>query len=188
MSLAEQYRWLARYNTWMNEKLYALAATLDGGERTRDMGAFFRSVHGTLNHLLWADRIWLGRFTRDAAIGESRDRDGKPIPVGMHDQILYADFDELRRERAKTDGHIEAWTRALTDTTLAAPFSYRTVSTGMREHPLWQAVTQFFNHQTHHRGQATTLFAQLGRNPGVTDFMVFLWEHRNDAPTPSASA
>lgn len=182
MILTEQYRWLARYNGWMNEKLYAAAATLDEAERTRDLGAFFTSVHGTLSHVLWADRIWLWRFTGDRTVGESRDRDGNPIPIGMHDQILYADFADLRRERAKTDRDVEAWAEGLDDATLAATFSYPTVSSGPREHPLWQAVTHFFNHQTHHRGQATTLLKQLGRDPGVTDFIVFLANAQRPKP------
>ena len=173
--LVDQYRGLARYNTWMNAKLYALAATLDDETRKRDVGAFFRSLHGTLNHILWADRIWLWRFTRDREIGESRDRDGKAIPIGMHDQLLYDDFDDLRRERARTDRHIEAWVAGFDTETLAAPIRYSSMNGGNREHPLWMAVTHFFNHQTHHRGQATTLFMQLGHDPGVTDFMVFLW-------------
>ena len=176
MILAEQYRWLARYNTWMNDKLYAAAATLDDEARTRDLGAFFRSLHGTLAHVLWADRIWLWRFTQDRAVGESRDRDGNVIPYGKHDQILYPDFDELRRERAKTDHHIETWADGLTPEALAGPITYSSVSFGTREHPLWQAVTHFFTHETHHRGQATTLLKQLGRDPGVTDFMLFLWD------------
>lgn len=173
--IVEQYRALARYNTWMNGKLYALAATLDPAERTRDRGAFFGSVQGTLGHVLWADRIWLWRFTKDAQVGVSRDRDGNPIPYGMHDQVLYPDFDDLRRERAATDVHIERWTGGLTEDDLAAPIRYASASRGEREHPLWMAVTHFFNHQTHHRGQATTLLKQLGHDPGVTDFMVFLW-------------
>ena len=57
---------MARYNRWMNERLYALCAGLDDDERKRDRGAFFGSIHGTLNHLLWGDRMWLGRFTRRA--------------------------------------------------------------------------------------------------------------------------
>jgi uncharacterized damage-inducible protein DinB len=178
MSLVEQYRWLGRYNTWMNEKLYAAAATLDDEARKCDLGAFFGSLHGTLSHILWADRIWLWRFTKDPDIGESRDRDGNVIPIGMHDQILYADFDDLRRERAKTDRHIEAWVDGFTPEALAGPIAYSSASGGRREHPLWQAVTHFFNHETHHRGQATTLLMQLGRDPGVTDFMVFLWNQQ----------
>jgi uncharacterized damage-inducible protein DinB len=173
--MVEQYRALARYNAWMNTKLYDLAATLDEADRGRDLGAFFGSVHGTLGHVLWADRIWLWRFTRAPDVGVSRDRDGNSIPYGRHDQVLYADFDDLRRERRATDAHIERWTAGFTEDALAAPIRYASASGGEREHPLWMAVTHFFNHQTHHRGQATTLLKQLGRDPGVTDFMVFLW-------------
>jgi uncharacterized damage-inducible protein DinB len=184
MSLVEQYRGLARYNTWMNAKLYALAAELSEEERTRDLGAFFGSLQGTLGHILWADRIWLWRFTKDQAIGLSRDRDGNPIPIGMHDQVLYPEFEDLRRERATTDRHIEAWIAGLTPETLAGPIAYGSMNGGAREHPLWQAVTHFFNHETHHRGQATTLFRQLGRDPGVTDFMVFLREEHDRQSKP----
>ena len=81
MDLVQSYRAFAHYNTWMNERLYALSATLPDAERKRDRGAFFRSVHGTLNHLLLADRVWLGRFTRDRALAESRDPQGKVIEV-----------------------------------------------------------------------------------------------------------
>jgi uncharacterized damage-inducible protein DinB len=176
MIMTEQFRQLGRYNTWMNEKLYAEAAALDDAARKRDLGAFFTSLHGTLAHILWADRIWLSRFTQDADVGVSRDREGKAIPIGMHDQVLYEDFADLRRERAKTDAHIERWVDGLDDARLAGPFSYKNMSGGERSHPLWMAATHFFNHETHHRGQATTLLKQLGRDPGVTDFMVFLWK------------
>jgi uncharacterized damage-inducible protein DinB len=159
----------------MNERLYALCATLPDAERKRDRGAFFRSVHGTLNHLLLTDRVWLGRFTRDRALSESRDADGNPIALtGRHDQELYDDFDLLRRERARTDAAIEAWARTLDAARLAAPFSYRNMKGDPQEHPLWWAVTHFFNHQTHHRGQLTTLLSQQGLDPGVTDLIVLL--------------
>jgi uncharacterized damage-inducible protein DinB len=181
MMVVEQYRALARYNAWMNERLYAEAATLSDADRRRDLGAFFRSLHGTLNHILWADRIWMWRFTKDAAIGASRDRDGNLIEYATHAQELYADFDDLRRERANTDRDIAAWIDGLDEARLAAPIRYSSVSGGAREHPLWMAVTHFFNHQTHHRGQATTLFMQLGRDPGVTDFMIFLWREHDEA-------
>jgi uncharacterized damage-inducible protein DinB len=176
--IVEQYRTLARYNTWMNGKLYALAATLADAERRADRGAFFRSIHGTLNHLLFTDRAWLYRFTHDPAIGESRDRDGALIPYRGLDQELYAEFDLLRSEREKTDRHIESWVDGLDAARLAAPIHYRTSKGIEREHPLWQAVTHFFNHQTHHRGQVTTLFSQLGHDPGVTDLIMFMHETR----------
>jgi len=159
---------LARYNTWMNEKLYALCATLSDDERKRDRGAFFKSIHGTLNHLLLADRVWLARFT------------GETVPEGFMgpgirslDQELYADFEELRRERRLTDGKLSAWVAELTPERLAAPLVY--LRRGQKqEFPLWWAVAHVFNHQTHHRGQVTTLLMQQGSDPGVTDLVAML--------------
>ena len=175
MDTAAQYRALARYNTWMNERLYALCATLTDEDRKRDLGAFFHSVHGTLNHLLLADRAWLGRFTRDRTLAESGDGEGRAIALtGRLDQELYTDFELLRRERKRTDAAIETWVRGLDATRLAAPLSYRTSKGDPHEHPLWWAVTHFFNHQTHHRGQLTTLLSQLGHDPGVTDLIALL--------------
>jgi uncharacterized damage-inducible protein DinB len=171
--LVDQYRALARYNAWMNRSLYAVAATLSDEERTRDLGAFFRSVHGTLNHILLADRAWLGRFTEPSR-GRSLDAAGAPIVVRALGQELYADFETLRRERAATDGTLAAWVATLTPAELAATFGYRTTDGQRCEHPLWWAVTHFFNHQTHHRGQVTTLLKQLGRDPGVTDLVIML--------------
>ncbi len=161
LSLAA-YAAQARYNRWMNEGLYALAAKLTGEERRRDLGAFFRSIHGTLNHLLLADRIWMGRFGVLP-----------PLPFkGLGDE-LYDDFGTLRDERRKTDDDLERWVATLTASQLKAPFTYKN-SRGEFTHPLWYAVTHLFNHQTHHRGQLTTLFMQLGHDPGVTDILVLL--------------
>lgn len=172
--IVEPYRAFARYNTWMNGRLYALAATLTDAERRADRGAFFRSISGTLNHILFADRVWLHRFTHDPALSESRDATGAVIPYRALDQELYADFTLLRRERAQTDLHIETWVTGLDAARLAAPIRYRTSKGVEHEHPLWQALAHFFNHQTHHRGQVTTLFSQLGHDPGVTDLIAFL--------------
>src|SRR4029434_3118727 len=97
----EYPRTMARYNRWMNERLYECCARIPDAERKRDMGAFFKSIHGTLNHLLLADRIWLGRFT------------GVPFAVTGLDQELYADFAELRRERECTDREIVSWVASL---------------------------------------------------------------------------
>ena len=152
----------ARYNRWMNEGLYAHAAKLTGQERRRDLGAFFKSIHGTLNHLLLADRVWLGRLGG--------------IPVAKFkglDEELYDDFDTLRAERVKTDGDLERWIGTLTKEQLAASITYAS-SRGDFTHPLWFAVTHLFNHQTHHRGQLTTLFMQLGHDPGLTDMIALL--------------
>jgi uncharacterized damage-inducible protein DinB len=167
---------LARYNSWMNEKLYGLAATLSDEERKRDRKAFFKSIHGTFNHLLVADRIWLGRFTGTAA------PDGFMGPgIRSLDQELYSDFGELRRQRALTDQALSAWVAELTPERLAAPLVF--MRRGHKvESPLWWSVAHVFNHQTHHRGQITTLFTQQGRDPGSTDLVAMLREEA--APHP----
>lgn len=162
---------LARYNRWMNDKLYALSATLSDETRKRDLGAFFQSIHGTFNHLLLADRVWLARFTGVTV------PDGFMGPGGIRslDQELYADFEELRRERARTDDELSAWVSGLTDEKLAAPLVY--LRRGQKqEAPLWWSVAHLFNHQTHHRGQITTLLTQQGCDPGVTDLVAMLRE------------
>jgi uncharacterized damage-inducible protein DinB len=160
----------ARYNRWMNEKLYGLAAALPDEERKRDRGAFFKSIHGTFNHLLVADRVWLSRFNGVAAPQGFMAPDIRTL-----DQELYADFTQLRSERAQTDAELSSWVAELTVERLAAPLVY--VRAGKRlESPLWGAVAHLFNHQTHHRGQLTTLFSQSGNDPGVTDLVAMLRE------------
>jgi uncharacterized damage-inducible protein DinB len=167
---------LARYNRWMNDKLYALATTLSDDERKRDLGAFFKSIHGTFNHLLLADRVWLARFTGEAALP------GFMAPgISSLDQELCSDFEDLRRERALTDDQISTWVSGLTEERLAAPLIF--IRRGQREEvPLWWAIAHLFNHQTHHRGQVTTLFTQLGRDPGVTDLFAMLREEATRPP------
>jgi uncharacterized damage-inducible protein DinB len=160
--MLDQLAALARYNRWMNDKLFVVAAGLSDEERKRDLGAFFGSVHGTLNHILLADRIWLGRFGAGARV--------QPSSMG---QELYADFGELRDARERTDDAIDAYVAGLDDASLAGPVTYPRGAIEV-EHPLWYAVLHLFNHQTHHRGQVTTLLMQLGRDPGVTDLIALL--------------
>ena len=173
--------WLAaaaRYNRWMNDKLYALSATLTDEARTRDSGAFFKSIHGTLNHLLLADRVWLARF-HGVTVANGFMAPG----IRSLDQELFVDFAELRRERTATDEELSTWVAALTDERLVAPLVY--LRGGQKqEGPLWWAVAHLFNHQTHHRGQITTLLTQQGYDPGSTDLIAML---REEATRASAS-
>jgi len=155
-----QARTMARYNRWMNSRLYECCARIPDAVRKEDSGAFFKSIHGTLNHLLLADRIWMGRFT------------GPPFQPARLDEELHADFDSLRREREALDEAIVRWAESLTQERLDGELRYRSISNPAdRAIPIWLAVTHFFNHQTHHRGQLTTLLFQRGIDPGVTDLM-----------------
>lgn len=156
----EHANMMARYNQWMNENLYAVCADLSDDERKADRRLFFGSIHGTLNHLLLADKVWLGRFTR------------QPFDVRGLDQELFADFSSLREARADTDRLILEWTAGLTEAELARDLEYRSISKpAPRSLPMWIAVTHLFNHQTHHRGQVTTALSQLGIDYGVTDLI-----------------
>src|SRR5258708_30876798 len=124
MNLCDSLRMMAGYNHWMNEKLYALCSQVSDEDRRRDRKAFFRSIHGTLNHLLLTDRGWLGRFN------------GKPWMFRSLDQELYNNFEELCRERARTDREIGDFVAALSPESLAQDFTYHTYARITFTHPL----------------------------------------------------
>jgi uncharacterized damage-inducible protein DinB len=172
--MSEQLQTLARYSAWMNRRLYAHCAALPDEERRRDRGAFFGSIHRTLNHLLLADGIWMTRFSGDRDRHGSRDASGALIPITSLDQELYADWDQMARERAAADARIQAFMDGVTNEQLAAPFRYKNLPGKVFEEPMWWSVTHFFNHATHHRGQVTTLLSQAGVDPGVTDLIAFV--------------
>ena len=154
----DNYALMADYNAWMNRKIYALAAEIPDAKRKQDLGAFFKSLHGTLNHLVFADLIFLARFT------------GSPMPEGDFGSELYGDFGAMRAEREQIDGRILDWIANLDRAWLAEPLTFTSMVDGKtRSLPRWAMLTQMFNHQTHHRGQATTLIKQLGVDPGTTD-------------------
>lgn len=151
---------MAAYNRWMNQRLYAVCAELSDAQRREDCGVFFKSIHGTLNHLLLADRIWLGRFFEE------------PVHVDSLNQELYADFLQLRQAREQADETIVQWVATLTDDDLAGTLRYASiVNPATRSYEMGLAVTHFFNHQTHHRGQLTALLSQYGKDYGTTDII-----------------
>jgi uncharacterized damage-inducible protein DinB len=140
-------------------------------ERKRDRGAFFGSIHGVMNHVLVADRIWLGRIARRAPAPGHIGVDG----IVTLDQEIASDFDVLRRERDVTDAALDALAASLTAERLGADISVARKGV-TRALPLWWVMTHLFNHQTHHRGQLTTLLHQAGQDPGVTDLFAMLTE------------
>lgn len=169
----QQFVRLAQYNRWFNGQLYDVAGRLSEEERQRDLGAFFGSLHGTLDHILLTDRLWLGRFERSELALPSLDGASLVYRVdGLDQGVEPDDFDRLRREREATDGVIERFVRDLDESLLAADLAYHNSKGQPFTSPVWQIVTHLFNHQTHHRGQATTLLHQLGHDPGMTDFLV----------------
>lgn len=168
-----QFRLLAQYNSGSNDRLHTLLSTLTEEERQRSLGAFFGSIHGTLNHLLLADRIWLDRFAAGTKYKFSALENAKLIlNFDSLSDILYPDFAEFRQERKATDRTIEQWMSELEPEMLSVRLCYQNVKKIDRDHSLWFGLAHFFNHQTHHRAQVTTLLHQLGYEYGATDFLL----------------
>jgi uncharacterized damage-inducible protein DinB len=166
--MTNRYITLAGYNAWANARIYDAASALSDADYRADRGAFFKSVHGTLNHLLVADRIWMHRFTGDG-----------PLPRRL-DEILCEDLAALRAARAAEDSRIADYAAALSDAALAAPLRYRNVAGTIEvSQPLASVLDHFFNHQTHHRGQLHALLTGLRGHDGAPslDLITFQREY-----------
>jgi uncharacterized damage-inducible protein DinB len=174
-AFADNYRFLAEYNRWFNERLYAACESLPDEERKRDRGAFFGSIHNTLNHLVWGDQVWLKRFGAQGVEFASLSLDVLDLREGaVHGTVLYESWAGLRAKRVQLDAAIEAWARDMPPDFPLRTMRYANTKGVQREHPMWKALTHFFNHQTHHRGQVTALLAQAGVDPGVTDLIALV--------------
>lgn len=157
-------RLLARYNRWQNESLYGAAANLTDEARRRDRGAFFGSIHGTLSHLLWGDSVWMHRFAgSEKPLGGIKDSPG-----------LFKDWDDLATRRKAMDEGIVGWADGLSEIWLRGSITWFSGAMGREvTKPNWVLATHFFNHQTHHRGQAHAMLTAAGARPDDTD-LIFL--------------
>ena len=153
-------RMMAAYNSEMNRRLYSATDGLDEASRRADLGAFFGSLQGTLNHILWADHQWMSRF------------DGWEKPEkGIRDSTEFMqDWAAQKALRVGTDQRIEAWAARVEPSALTGDLTWFS-GAAQREmtKPRGALVTHMFNHQTHHRGQAHALLTRLGVRPQDTD-------------------
>ena len=149
---------MAEYNAWMNGKVYAVCSNLPSAALFEDRGAFFKSIYLTLNHIAYSDIAFLSRLT------------GDPSEVPPISEDLFGGFNELRAERKRLDQRLSVWASTLTADGLGSSQTYVSKVDGrVRTVPRWVLVVHLFNHQTHHRGQVTTLLSQLGVDVGSTD-------------------
>ena len=156
-------RLMAAYNAEMNRRLYAAAAKLDDAERKADRGAFWKSLHGTLVHLYWGDCQWMSRF----------DNWPKPDTPIRQSAAMIDDFDTLRAKRVRADADIEAWAAKIDDRWLADDLVWFSGAAGREmRRAKGKLVVHFFNHQTHHRGQAHALLTARGQDTGDTDLFL----------------
>jgi uncharacterized damage-inducible protein DinB len=156
-------RTMARYNRWQNESLYREALKLSDDERRRNRGAFFGSIIGTLNHLYWADSLWLSRFN-------AAERPKSPDVKASIDE--FDRFDDLASARAKLDGLIVKWADTLTAEIVAGDITWWSgINKANVSRPATLIVAHFFNHQTHHRGQVHAMLTTAGAKPDDTDLI-----------------
>ena len=156
------FQTFAAYNRWANQRLYAIVSRVTDHDYRRDLGAFFGSLHGTLNHILVGDRAWLRRLT-----GEG------PAPASL-DEILYEDFSALRAAREAEDKRIVGFVDGLDDAALSRIVAYASMSGERHQQPVAQILAHVFNHQTHHRGQTHSLLTQLGHAAPALDLIYYL--------------
>ena len=173
--MCEHIRLMAQYNAWMNTRLYEAAMTLPAGEVVADKGAFFGSLYGTLNHVLLADTIWLQRFATHPSAHRSLDP-VRVMPRPMTYDVREGDLATLRERRAALDNVILAWAAELAEAELGHVLKYTNIAGMPFSRSFSALVMHFFNHQTHHRGQATALLSQSGVDMGSTDLLMLIPE------------
>ena len=160
--MKKHFQMFAAYNQWANRLVCEAAARLPDEDYRLNRGAFFGSVHGTLNHMLVADRVWMKRFT---GAGDAPTR---------LDIILCDDLQKLSIEREKEDQRIIDWLAGAEEKLFAGRFTYTTI-VDMRQisQRIGPALAHFFNHQTHHRGQTHALLTGFGQESLVMDLVYF---------------
>ncbi|MDA0997485.1 MAG: DinB family protein [Proteobacteria bacterium] len=157
-------RTMARYNQWANGKIYDAARALPEADCRRDVGAFFGSIHRTLNHILLTDRIWFARL------------DGNIYPAAGLDTVLFEDMNELQSARAVEDAAIVERMDALDPAGIERIIDYQTTAGTALHTPAREILGTVFNHQTHHRGQVHDMISRLGFKPPPLDLIAYLRE------------
>lgn len=171
---ASRYRRFAGYNAWANRRLYTAAAQLSEQDYRADRGAFFGSVHGTLNHLLVTDRIWMRRIS---GTGEAPDR---------LDAILFDSLDALNRARQAEDARIAAFVEGLSPENLSGELGYANSAGHRFVQPLASVLDHLFNHQTHHRGQVHCLISGFLGNAATPSLDLIQYQRETGIAAPMA--
>ncbi|WP_417224242.1 DinB family protein [Amphritea sp.] len=173
MDIKTHFIRMADYNQRMNGQIYKACAKLTADQLRRDCGAFFRSPLGILNHILVGDLLWLSRFSLHAQGYTSLIAlKALPSPVAL-DELLYEDFTSLIAARERVDTAIKQWlVSEVGDDDFNRTLRYRNSRGQVSEREFAGLVSHLFNHQTHHRGQLSTVLFQYHIDVGVTDLLI----------------
>ncbi|MGH1541629.1 MAG: DinB family protein [Arenicella sp.] len=174
--MKKHFQQMAVYNQQMNTNVYQMAAQLSTADLAKDRGAFFGSISGTLNHILVGDILWLKRFashqTHFVALEQLNSFE---LPDSLN-AVLYSEWSQLLLARELVDNAIIQFTAELTDSVIAEHLTYTNTKGQLFTRSFGLLLQHLFNHQTHHRGQVSTLLYQLGLDIGVTDLIAFIPE------------
>ena len=163
MITPEFVRLMAAYNAWQNRQMDAAMRGLDHDALVADKAAFWGSILGTANHLLWGDRIWMARF----GVGEAPEQ-GLPDSPALHP--THASWSA---ERFRLDGRIALWAEGLHAVDLTGRMRWYSGAAGREvERPVGEIVMHMFNHQTHHRGQIHAMLTGAGAAAPVSDLFL----------------
>ena len=162
MTIITNFQFLANFNAWANTKIFSSCKELDGTEYKKDRGAFFSSIHGTLNHLLVVDRAYISRI------------EGKDHGLKSLDQILYENLFQLEEARIKEDKRLVDLINNLSEESIHKEITYNGFETGKNTHTINTILITMFNHQTHHRGQIHNMLSQAGIKPPQIDIPDFI--------------
>lgn len=161
MITPEYIKTMSLYNAWVSEATYVACDQLSDKDRKADIGLFFKSIHGTLNHLLWGDQVWMYRLT------------GTPAPISEAipgSTTQYDDYDEMRDVRLAFDQVIVKWASGVQQSDIDGELSWFSSAVDAQvTKPRPLLIMQMFNHQTHHRGQIHGALTRAGIKAPVTD-------------------
>ncbi|HET9113523.1 MAG TPA: DinB family protein [Burkholderiales bacterium] len=174
MAFCRQFELLAAYNEWMNANVYEAAMRLPLHEIELDRLAYFKSIRGTLNHIAVGDTLWLQRFANHPAHYAALDPMRQMAPPVALDQMMFPSFESLFAYRKRLDGIIKEWVATVAEEDLQHILAYSTTKGVATRKRFFELMLHFFNHQTHHRGQASVLLCQAGEDVGVTDLLALV--------------
>jgi uncharacterized damage-inducible protein DinB len=158
---------MAAYNGWANARLYDAVGRLSPAALAAPRSGFFPSILKTLNHILVGDAIWMGRLDGTGHAG-----------ITSLGQVLHTEFPALKAARVAMDERIIAFVDALAPARLEENLIYRTMAGEQMMTPVDQVLAHFFNHQTHHRGQAHAMLSSTEVAPPSIDLIYFLRDAR----------
>ena len=167
------FQLFANYNQSLNQAMIQAMKQLDTDSLLKNQHAFFGSILGTMNHLMVGDLIWLNRFNQFFNFKSLQILANFPKPTAL-DTLLFDNLTAYAAARTELDNITIALVEEVTESQLQQPMIYHNTKGQTFNREFGLLLSHFFNHQTHHRGQTTTLLSQQGVDIGMTDFLIVM--------------